>query len=372
MYVTLVAGSHPPDPCGVGDYAARLARALIRKGIRVDLLVPRQVTSAPGDRHVLPAIPSFAVPSLLGFANLVRQLGPDIIHVQYPSLHYRRTLGSRLLAALLRMRCPQSLVVVTIHEPARSRLSLAYNTLPLLAAHGAIFVESRNLLTQWGRLSKLIARRKVVRIIPIASNMPAASVGPREMAAIRQGLGVPQGATLLSYFGQLKPTKGVHLFPEILRRLPQAHLLIVGPLDNQPFVGWLRAALSEPCFANRVHFLGYLAPDDVARYLAAADAAVFPLLDGHSERSGSVLAALSQGTFTVTSHPTRRGLDGNLYYTAPGDVEETVEAIRRYAGRRGRPLDVEGQWGAIATQHVELYEELLKGMGGRWNASRRG
>lgn len=359
MRVALISGSYPPDPCGVGDYTARLAKALIDTGVDVKLLVPRSATPAPDDQHVEPVISSFRIRETARLAALVADLAPDIVHVQYPTLLYGRTPGSRLLPALLHLWARRSRVVVTIHEPAKTYVSLAYNSLPLLAAHGVIFVERNNLYAQWGRFRNAVAQKRVVQIIPIASNMPVARLTPPEAEGLRQRLGVPKGGVMMCYFGQIKAAKGVHLFPEILRRLPGAHLVMIGPIENGRFAEELRAALSRPILASRVHFLGYLPPEEVARHLAAADVAVFPLLDGHVERSGSVLAAASQGTFTVTCHPTLRGLHGNMYYAAPGDVDQMVSAIRHYAGMRTAPHDVGEHWERIATQHVALYESLL-------------
>lgn len=362
MRAALIAGSYPPDPCGVGDYTARLAEALGRNGLGVDVVVPARPDRVQRADYLRPIISSFGVVGLAQLAAGIARLAPEVVHIQYPTLGFGRRLGPRLLPTLLRLRARRSRVVVTLHDPARNRLALVYNTLPILAAHGVVFVEDRNVLTQWGRLRAVIARGREVRVIPIASNMPVAHLTRADRESTRGALRIPEGALMLCYFGQVKPQKGVQLLPEIMDRLPEAYLVIVGAGGDGRLSGQLNATLSRPPLQERVRILGYQPPDRVALYLAAADAAVFPLLEGHSERSGSVLAAVTQGTFTVTTHPTLRGLQGNIYYASPGDVADMAEAVRRYAGRKETPVDVERQWDNIAAQHIQLYRELVEGL----------
>jgi hypothetical protein len=64
---------------------------------------------------------------------------------------------------------------------------------------------------------------------------------------------------------------------------------------------------------------GFLAPEQAGRLLAAADAAVFPFLDGGGEWNSSIHGAAAQGTFVLATSMNKRGYDAakNIYYAAP-------------------------------------------------------
>ncbi len=72
--VLLVTGCAPPEPCGVGDYTARLSAALRRQGVAAEL----HLVSAAGH--------------LRGLTNRIRREGVHVAHVMYPSRGYARAL----------------------------------------------------------------------------------------------------------------------------------------------------------------------------------------------------------------------------------------------------------------------------------------
>ncbi len=99
-----------------------------------------------------------------------------------------------------------------------------------------------------------------------------------QRALVRHGLGLPEDAVLLSFLGRLAKDKGIGVlaaaWPEIARRLPQAHLLLAGDLDvTDPIPTETIAELrSHP----RVHLLGSVSYLDVPATYAATDIFVLP------------------------------------------------------------------------------------------------
>ena len=116
-------------------------------------------------------------------------------------------------------------------------------------------------------------------------------------------------------------------------------------------------------WAGKVTVTGFLAPEQAGRLLAAADAAVFPFLDGGGEWNSSIHGAAAQGTFVLATSMDRRGYDAakNIYYAVPGDIGEMRQALREHLGRRRPPSadSPEAQWDSIAEAHLELYFTLL-------------
>src|SRR4051794_20890610 len=107
MRVTFISGSLPPEPCGVGDFTAKLVQALRDLGVTVSVIHGEDWTVA-------------------GVGNILRciqESRPDIIHIQYPTRGFEKHLGPHLLA--LRVKS-----VVTLHEASQVH---PLRTLSLLA-----------------------------------------------------------------------------------------------------------------------------------------------------------------------------------------------------------------------------------------------
>lgn len=94
--VLMVSGSWPPQVCGVGDYTERLCRELEQGGV--------DVVRFADDGLARPYSP-----------NAVRRADEadcDVVHVQYPTAGYGRSLTPSALPAGIRSKP----VVVTLHE----------------------------------------------------------------------------------------------------------------------------------------------------------------------------------------------------------------------------------------------------------------
>ena len=156
-----------------------------------------------------------------------------------------------------------------------------------------------------------------------------------------------------------------------------------------PFAG----RLCELGLDQRVTITGRCAEADVSAHLLAADIAALPFADGASFRRGSLLAALAHGLAVVTKPQTddqgrktneddqarrfgrsssvlRPFVDGeNMLLVPPGDAPALVAAIERLArdtrlreqlAAGGRALAAQFSWDAIAAQHEQLYERLIR------------
>jgi len=169
------------------------------------------------------------------------------------------------------------------------------------------------------------------------------------------------GHTVLS-LGVIRPYKGLADAVEVVRRLPDARLLVAGdaamPLDG------LRAA-------ERVEWrLGYLPQAELDRALGDATVAVFPYR-AELDQSGALLQALGAGIPAVVydvgglAEPVQAYGAGTV--VPAGDVEALTAAVadllsspeRLAAARAGaeRARD-ELTWDRAAADHLALYREL--------------
>ncbi len=178
---------------------------------------------------------------------------------------------------------------------------------------------------------------------------------------------VPEGAPVVLFVGRIAAEKGIEHLVEAARRLPEAHVVLVGPDDRHGTMAAVRAAESDPATAGRIHRLPPTAgpPFDLYR---RAD--VFVLASG-GENFGLVAAeAASVGTPVVVSDRTGVAAsfrDGEAL-VVPYDEGATVDAIARVLGDRGLQRSLtEGAlraarrstWDAVVDAQVALYEEVL-------------
>ncbi len=91
MRVLIIAGSYPPDKCGVGDYTFHLANALAaRQKVEVGVLTNAGQVNAFYDNlvKVFRTVSSWRNKSLLEVRHVVSDFHPDVVHIQYPTQGY--------------------------------------------------------------------------------------------------------------------------------------------------------------------------------------------------------------------------------------------------------------------------------------------
>jgi glycosyltransferase involved in cell wall biosynthesis len=171
----------------------------------------------------------------------------------------------------------------------------------------------------------------------------------------------------LTYFGFIQQRKGLHHVLDVLKILRERQirtvLLVLGDLSSHdPYHKSLLDRIAGDAELQRaVKVLGYLDPEVIADHLAMSDACVLPFVDGVHPKRGSFLAALAQGTFTVTTSDPPRGYvaDQNVYYSRPGDVEAMALAVQRHGAPRGQAPRAR-TWEAVAHDHLALFDRLLR------------
>lgn len=127
---------------------------------------------------------------------------------------------------------------------------------------------------------------------------------PLDQATQRQALGLPTGAPVLVTVGGLVERKGFHrvmaALPALRRQFPQLQYLVVGgPSPEGDWTQRLQALAVELQVQDCVHFAGPVAPDDLRRYLSAAD--VFVLSTRNEGWANVLLEAMACGLPVVTT-----------------------------------------------------------------------
>jgi glycosyltransferase involved in cell wall biosynthesis len=190
--------------------------------------------------------------------------------------------------------------------------------------------------------------------------------------AIRQMIGLPNGAVLLGTVANLFPRKGYEVMlqalPAILRAVPTVHYVIVGS-DDHNYADRLKSLAHELKVADRVHIVGF--QDPVQPFLAALDLYVHPaLMEGFGI---AVVEAMAMGKAVVATttgglpEVVAQGETGLL--VPPGDVESLAATVvsllqdpvrREQMGRNGKARAQERfSLSASVRQMEQLYGEVL-------------
>ena len=349
----------------------------------------------------------------------LQQTRPDILHIQYQTGAYGMHPAINFLPWRLRRTRHRPAVVVTVHDllppylfPKAGPLR-QWVTRRLLADADAVVVTNQDdyaRVGDWGqgigdqgRLGNSqspVPSPQSPTLIPIGSNIAVAPPEHYDRAAWRARLGIGADETLLAFFGLISRSKGLDTLLDALARLP-AHfrLVVIGGAAMAPadraYADAIRQQIARLGLEQRVTVTGHCAEADVSAHLLAADIAALPFADGASFRRGSLLAALAHGLAVVTTWPTNdqgRTTNGdsqapahslghssfvlrpfadaeNVLLVPPGDALALVAAIERLArdtalreqlAAGGRALADQFGWDAIAAQHEQLYERLLR------------
>jgi glycosyltransferase involved in cell wall biosynthesis len=388
--VLLVTGEYPPDQGGVGDYTAHLAQALVAEGCQAGVLTRRRhrwsVPHAPHESvPVYRAVPRWDLWTPHRVRSAAALVRPDVVHFQHQEAAFDMSFGVHLAPAWIRRT--RACVAITYHDlavpylfPKAGRLRAWVSRLP---AHSANLVVATTAADQRDLASAGVA----AEVIPIGSNIDGP--GPEGVDADWRARHAPGANPLLVYFGLLNSSKGLASLAGLMSRLAEsgadARLVVVGSgtgssdATNHDASQSLRAAMDAAGVTERVSYTGHLPADEVAAWLAVADAVVLPYDDGASFRRGSLLAALRCGAAIVTTTPQSGAVgpplpdlrhEHSALLVPPRDVDALYQAVVRLCGERelaarlrseARALSGAFSWTAIARRHTTLYQRCVLG-----------
>ncbi len=143
-----------------------------------------------------------------------------------------------------------------------------------------------------------------------AAHHPRHSVAPLTIQAgsAKAALGFGEDTTVFTFFGLIRPTKGVIALARAFRALPgaQYQLVIAGNPTDMAYMDEIRAVLADdPRVLLR---LGHVDDADAALIAAATDAFVLPFI--FSLHSSTLIYSISSGRPAITPDaPYARGLD---------------------------------------------------------------
>jgi glycosyltransferase involved in cell wall biosynthesis len=298
----------------------------------------------------------------VGLYRLLHQLAPDVVHVNgfvFPAQ-----------VAEMRWRLPSATALVVQHRGDRPHGTwLKWAQRATRSCIDGFLFSVDGIADEW-RASGAVGPRQPV--LPVLGN--SSTLRPVARGEARRDTGM-FGEPALLWVGRLHWRKDPRLafdaFDRARASLPDPQLFVV--FQEDPLLSDLRAlCASRPGLAERVHFVGAVPHEGLARWFSAAD-----LFITTSPAEGSNVAlvdALACGLMPVCSdNPANRFATGSgeagvlfLYGDTGNGAEAIVEAAARVArdGEAGRArlrahFDAHLGWPVVARQAVSAYRTVI-------------
>ena len=313
----------------MGDYTAHLASALENIGLNVVKI---------GDNNSNRR--GIIIPTMMTDA--------DIVHVQYPTMGYGRSLSPAMIPLIKK----NSRVCVTMHEfsnfnPIRRPWFLTFSHM----VDARIFTNDEEKKAFHDIMQP---RSGSDDVIPIASN-------------IRQGLGTKVPGSVCN-FGLITPNKGIEEFIELASLAEGSKDLsfaLIGAKTDmyESYADNIIRECNRRGISTHINF----SDDALADLLSTFEFAYLPFPDGASSKRGSLLALQQNGVNVLTTHTPLTHDDirsSTIAAPSPKDAKDALEHAmnddRRIVGMRSsentnRPPG----WNEIAIRHLEIYKRIL-------------
>ena len=308
----ILTGEYPPQPGGVSDYTALIARRLAAEGDTVHVFAP---ATNLGTELADPGVTVHRLAGRFGprsLAALDRLLTtrplPDRILVQYVPHAFGFKAMNLPFATWIASRARRLPPVwVMFHEVAfpfswrplkHAVLAATTQVMARLLAGAAdrVFVS----IPAWGQmLGRIHPGGRRPEWLPVPSTLPA-DPSPDAVAAVRSRF-APGETPLVGHFGTFGWLVTDLLAPSLValvRLAPNLRILLVGR-GSVEFAA--RFKTTHPEWRSRVEATGELPNQAISAHLRACDVMIQPFPDGVSSRRTSAMAAMANGVPVVTN-----------------------------------------------------------------------
>lgn len=371
-----ILGSFPPQTQGISGYCGALAEALATRtrveGLGFRAMYPPWlfpgVTQAMDPTVTVPTGERLTVRHELAWYNPVGwiiaafQFRSDVLHIQWWSL----ALSPVCLVFAVAARLRGIPVVVTAHNVRPHETSR-----PFRWASGAIYAFARHILVHSdANLRQLqtdygIAPSRTSHVpMGITKNL---QILPGRTEACRT-LGLPDGRSIVLFFGIIRPYKGVAVLLEALDAVRHTHPDVLLVIAGKPWGTWApyEAIITQRGLGDHVHcVLDYVPEADVAHYFAAARLVVLPYTHFDAQSAVGAQAMGFAKPLLVTDTGGLPELVGHdpRYCVPPQDPTALARALVALLdseetdgrmGEKGGPT-----WAESAEGHLEIYRRMV-------------
>jgi glycosyltransferase involved in cell wall biosynthesis len=297
--------------------------------------------------------------------------GFDVIHLfDYPQYHTK--VG---LEVANRLGIPSVVTVFDVHSmvPRPFFKQIPMSLFDTVFAGSVLNAASRVLV----RAPQLVKRLEQLGVDSSKMRVTPSGVRREELAEVSKEIFREKYTTekhVILYLGRLHPMKGpqylVRAFPEILRKVPDTTLVLVGP-DPQGFRSYLEKTAKELGVSKNMRFVGPIY-DTLEKMQAYASCDVFCLPSGYEGTSQSIFQAMAQGKPVVATDsggiPSQvsHGVEGMLVpYGDPTAISRSIIGLlrdTRLAERMGAAAKQKAKrfcYERLGEQIKGIYDEII-------------
>lgn len=238
------------------------------------------------------------------------------------------------------------------------------------------FQQADAIITQTETLKKIISNATDVPIYVVPNGVNTDKFSPHDSLALRNKLGIPENATVITFGGSFRKWHGVHLIPRIARKLMESrndiYFLMIG--SGMLFEKIKNSGMKNTIFLGSVNYNAlpaYLDISDIC--IAPFDAAGFKYFEtlGFWWNPLKLFEYLSMGKPVVSfDFDEIRKIIANAGFLAPpGDLNDFIEKLeylinnkneRQRLGNNARNLALkEYDWKKRAEETVKIYRKVL-------------
>ena len=373
-HVLLVTGEYPPRIGGVGDHALKLRSALESLGLVCEVVTESRSNDSARE-SVRSLTTRFLFQSVIGALRIVRQIRPDVLHVQFQAGAFARPGELLAIAFLARVFKLVGRIVVTFHDlnepylfPKAGRCRSWFLRQLERMADSVIYVDELD--RRWADANRDAA---VLRSwIPAGPTIePGRQLLDRDSS--RNCLNLSNKEFVVGYFGFRQASKGVRILAEAMHRPelkgPCVTLALIGAAGPSITGARSEVLVGDSVFAGlNIVQTGVQDPASISMWLKACDVVALPFLEGLSSRRGSFMNAVAHGIPVVTTEPKVDGVvdvaGHEVVFIPRGDVEalaQELASLRNDGAKRDRlatgslAVAERHSWSEIARRTREVY-----------------
>lgn len=366
MKVCMITGTLPSVKCGVGDYTNILCTKLNEsKYIELSVITTKGLRR---DKKYT----TYDIMDKWDFSetgkiiNKLDEIKPDIVHIQYPTLMYKKNAMINFLPLLIKRKYK---IVHTIHEYSDNSTLGKIRIWPNIISSDVIVVVDKQYIEDIKKFR--LFKNKNISYINIASNIPKSTISNEKIAKIRSKILDNNCSKIAGYFGFINKTKGIENILYSLKRLKDGHklktkFLILGEFDkSNDYHKSILKLIDELEIKKYIHITGYLDKNEVGNYIKATDYMILPFVNGLSTKNGSFLAALQEGKYIITTKRNGQKVfnSENIYYLDEKSREDDIDVVinnmqESSQDGSGKLENTSFNWDDVVKNHISIYEKL--------------
>lgn len=281
MNIAILSESYFPVINGVSASTDILFRGLTARGNRVTVIAPDHPDAEPAEgvlrtgSIILKAAKDYPLPSpagLAGLEDMLKGIGPDVIHAQIPFLY-----GFRGRSIARKLGVPFVSVSHTLYPEYVHYVPFAPGPLAACAVkkYLARFYSSCDAVATPSAMMKVelmgYGVKREIRIIPTGIRLP----GEPGAGDMRESLGIPRESRVLVYMSRVAREKNLDLLTEAYAGLqadyPDLTLLVIG---GGPYLEHMKRQAAAG--GGRYVFTGMVDNSRIYDYLRCGDIFAFP------------------------------------------------------------------------------------------------